>query len=110
LRAWAEKDASGQKWEIQLHQALEESHVIYRFGVGIYNCIQRVWPRLHHIYYNILEFVSFCGGKGEGGMMGRDVFTEVVRKARPDLVVSTHDHLNHGFFAVARAALPNAPP
>jgi len=110
LRAWAALAAEGRPWELELHQALEESHAVYRFGVGIYNTIQRVWPRLHHIYYNILELVSFAGGKGEGGIMGRDAFQDIVRQARPDLVISTHDHLNHGFFAAARAALPDAPP
>ncbi len=109
LRAWAARDA-GTPWAIEQHQALEEAHAVYRLGVGIYNTIQRRWPRLHHVYYNLLEFVSFCGGKGEGGVLGRDAFQEGVRQVRPDLVVSTHDHLNHGFFAAARAALPEAPP
>jgi processive 1,2-diacylglycerol beta-glucosyltransferase len=110
LQAWAGRANGGRPWEIQLHQGLEETHVVYRFGVGLYNFIQRYWPRLHHIYYNILEFISFCGGSGEGGVMGRAVFLDAVRRAGPDLVVSTHDHLNHGFFAAARAALPEAPP
>ncbi len=110
LRAWAGLNRTGATWAIQQHQALEDSHVVYRFGVGIYNTIQRTWPRLHHIYYNILEGVSFCGGSGEGGVLGREAFQEGVRQARPDLVISTHDHLNHGFFAAARAALPEAPP
>lgn len=110
LRTWAAREAMNPPWEVELHQALEESHAIYRFGVGIYNTIQRYWPRLHHIYYNILEVGSFCSGPGEGGVMGRDLYVKKVREARPDLVVSTHDHLNHGFFAVAREALPDAPP
>lgn len=109
LRAWAARDSAGA-WAIEQHQALEEAHAVYRLGVGIYNTIQRRCPRLHHIYYNVLEFVSFCGGKGEGGVLGKEAFQEGVRRARPDLVVSTHDHLNHGFFAAARAAMPEAPP
>lgn len=110
LRAWVAQGDSPTPWEIEQHQALEETHIVYGFGVGLYNTIQRVWPRLHHVYYNILEFVSFCGGSGEGGVMGRKAFQEGVRKARPDLVISTHDHLNHGFFAAARSAMPEAPP
>ena len=110
LRKWAMLDTQAPPWEIELHQALEETHAIYRFGVGLYNNIQRYWPRLHHIYYNILEFGSFCSGPGEGGVMGRDKFAAKVRQVKPDLVISTHDHLNHGFFAAARAALPAAPP
>jgi processive 1,2-diacylglycerol beta-glucosyltransferase len=110
LRAWAAGNPTGVPWEIQQHQALEESHPVYNLGVGIYNTIQRVWPGLHHVYYNILEAVSFCGGSGEGGVLGRAAFQQGVRQAQPDLIISTHDHLNHGFFAAARAALPEAPP
>ena len=109
LRTWAEHSNLNPPWEVELNQALEETHAIYRFGVGLYNTIQRTWPRLHHIYYNVLEFVSFAGG-GNESVMGREVFMKKVRAARPDLVVSTHDHLNHGFFAAARDALPAAPP
>jgi processive 1,2-diacylglycerol beta-glucosyltransferase len=108
LQAWATRLAPTPPWLIEQHQALEETHVIYRLGVGIYNVIQRYWPRLHHIYYNVLEVGGFSSG--EGSVMGRDVYVKKVREARPDLIVSTHDHLNHGFFAVARAALPEAPP
>ncbi len=110
LRAWAALAKDGLPWELELNQSLESSHVIYRFGVELYNTIQRFWPGLHHIYYNILEAISFAGGKGERGILGRQAFQETVRKARPDLIISTHDHLNHGFFAAARAALPAAPP
>jgi processive 1,2-diacylglycerol beta-glucosyltransferase len=119
LRDWAARETAGRPWQVQLNQALEETHPIYQIGVTTYNVIQRVWPALHHIYYNILEAVSFCGGgnaaeakkKGGGGFMaGREVFMKVVREARPDLVVSTHDHLNHSFFSDARAALPERPP
>jgi len=109
LQTWAERSHLNPPWEVKLHQALEESHAIYRFGVGLYNVIQRTWPRLHHIYYNVLEFVSFAGG-GDEKIMGREVFTKKVREVHPDLVVSTHDHLNHGFFDAAREAMPEAPP
>ena len=109
LRAWAESDNALPKWEFEQNQALEDSHVVYALGVGIYNTIQRAWPRLHHIYYNILEAVNFAGGP-DSGVMGRKAFEANVRRIRPHLVVSTHDHLNHGFFGVARAAMPEAPP
>jgi processive 1,2-diacylglycerol beta-glucosyltransferase len=109
LRTWAAREGATPPWDIELHQALEETHALYRFGVGIYNTIQQFWPRLHHVYYNILEVGSFCSGPGEGGVMGRAVYLKKVRAARPDLVVSTHDHLNHGFFAAAREAMAPAP-
>ncbi len=121
LGDWAarEKLADGSPaWEVVQSQALEDTHWIYWIGVEIYNVIQRTWPALHHIYYNILEAISFCGdgdstpkpGSKGGFMMGRKGFIEQVLRARPDLVVSTHDHLNHEFFSVAKAAMPEAPP
>ncbi len=129
LRDWAGREGS-QPWKVQLHQALEATHALYRVGVGAYNVIQRTWPGFHHVYYNLLEFVSFCGGSAQavlgpkparapgapptkadiGFMPGRDGFMDFVRSVRPRLIVSTHDHLNHGFFAAAKAALPEAPP
>ena len=108
LGTWAERSNLNPPWKVELHQALEESHAIYRFGVGLYNVIQRTWPRLHHVYYNVLEFVSFAGG-GDEKIMGREIFMKKVREVRPDLVVSTHDHLNHGFFAAAREAMVGTP-
>ncbi|MDR1497787.1 MAG: hypothetical protein LBS59_05165 [Puniceicoccales bacterium] len=94
--------------DVVRHQALEEGGALYVFGVWLYNFIQRVRPDLHHIYFNVLEFVPFCDSAAV--MPGRGVFQELVRREAPDVVLSTHDHLNHAFLEVARAALPERPP
>jgi processive 1,2-diacylglycerol beta-glucosyltransferase len=91
------------------HQALENSGSrLYEFGAWLYNFIQRTWPTLHHIYFNVLEVVPFCGSPNT--MPGRAAFQEIVRQEAPDIVLSTHDHLNHAFLEAARAALPARPP
>jgi processive 1,2-diacylglycerol beta-glucosyltransferase len=90
------------------HQALEDGSGLYAFGAWLYNFIQRVYPALHHVYFNVLEVVPFCGS--EAAMPGRVAFQEFVRRESPDVVLSTHDHLNHAFLEAARAALPERPP
>ncbi|MDR1817530.1 MAG: hypothetical protein LBR07_05015 [Puniceicoccales bacterium] len=91
------------------HQALEDGGSrLYAFGAWLYNFIQRVRPALHHIYFNVLEIVPFCGRAG--AMPGRAAFEELVRREVPDIVLSTHDHLNHAFLEAARLALPARPP
>ena len=97
LRSWATRLTD---WEVHIHQALEDTHPLYGFGVEVYNWIQRRSPRLHHIYFNALEVAGLH--RGAGRMMGRSRFLSVVRDLRPDLVISTHAHLNHGFFELVR--------
>ncbi len=105
--AWARRETD-VGLEVVIHQALEETHGLYRFGVGLYNWIQRKVPRLHHLYFNFLE----AGGllKSPARLLGAERFRAVVRAHRPGAVLSVHGSLNHGFFAVARDTLPDAPP
>ena len=46
--------------EIQIHKCLENTHGLYRFGVGLYNRIQRYAPWAHHVYFNFLEVAAPC--------------------------------------------------
>ena len=46
--------------EIQIHKCLENTHGLYRFGVGLYNRIQRYLPWAHHVYFNFLEVAAPC--------------------------------------------------
>ncbi|MDR2429830.1 MAG: hypothetical protein LBD14_02850 [Puniceicoccales bacterium] len=94
--------------ETSRHQALENGAPLYVFGAGLYNLIQRRLPALHHVYFNVLELFPFCGSART--MPGRAAFQQLVRRANPDLVLSTHDHLNHAFLDAARDAMPGNPP
>lgn len=101
LTHWA-KSVLGDAVELRTHHVLEETHRIYRFGVGLYNVIQRRAPWFHHVYFNYLELAGMHrNGKR---IMGRDRFTALIRDYRPDRVVSVHAHTNHGFFDLARDA------
>jgi processive 1,2-diacylglycerol beta-glucosyltransferase len=107
LRQWAAQ-VYGDAVEVRILHVLENTHGLYKFGVELYNVIQRRAPRLHHLYFNYLEAAAMHrrGSK----ILGRDAFTELVRDWRPDRVISVHAHTNHGFFDLAREALPDRPP
>ena len=81
---------------------LEESHWFYAFGVGLYNWIQRTAPLLHHLYFNFLDLVPTIRWFKP---LGAARFRAVLERARPDVVLSVHDHLNHAYFDFARAVL-----
>ena len=86
----------------QLHRPLEKSHEIYAFGVWLYNWIQRTAPFLHHIYFNFLELVPIVRTSKP---LGAAKYRKVLEEIRPDVIVSVHDSLNHGFFEYARVVL-----
>ena len=100
FKLWAEKLTD---WDLQIHQALESAHPLNAFGVGLYNWIQRHQPRLHHIYFKYLELANMH--RKANRMFGANRFRKLVRDYRPDRIVSTHGHLNHGYFDLAREEL-----
>jgi processive 1,2-diacylglycerol beta-glucosyltransferase len=103
--AWAQTpEAAPLGLEVRIHPTLESTHPLYKFGVHTYNWIQKTWPRLHHLYFNYLELARMH--KSAKRMMGRQAFQEVLLEYRPDLLLSVHAHLNHGFFEIARETLP----
>ena len=103
IRLWANL-VYGSAVEVRIHQALETAHPIYRFGVGLYNFIQRWCPRLHHVYFNYLELAAMHSKSAK--ILGRDAFINLVTDWAPDRIISVHAHTNHGFFDLARRALP----
>lgn len=107
LQSWLLK-TQGAQVTVRRWQALEESSAIDHFGVGLYNFIQRRWPRAHHIYFNFLEVLGLH--RHARGIRGKERLIEMVQQFSPDAVVSTHAHLNHGYFDVIRKTLPSSPP
>jgi processive 1,2-diacylglycerol beta-glucosyltransferase len=103
--AWAQMpEAAPLGLEVRIHPTLESTHPLYKFGVHTYNWIQKTWPSLHHLYFNYLEFVGMH--RSSKRMMGKEAFREVLLDFKPDLLLSVHAHLNHGFFEIARKTLP----
>jgi processive 1,2-diacylglycerol beta-glucosyltransferase len=87
------------------YQALEESAGIYKFGVNLYNWIQKKCPALHHLYFNFLEFFHVSASRHI--LLGRKKFVKKLLDEAPDIIVSVHAHTNHAFRAVAQSTLPN---
>lgn len=103
LKQWMELPENASHWECRIHQALESTHEFYRFGVWLYNWIQKTSPRLHHIYFNVLEALGAT--RSGRGLLGREKFISLLEEFHPEIVLSTHAHLNHAFFEVAKQTL-----
>ena len=89
--------------EIQIHKCLENTHGLYRFGVGLYNRIQRYAPWTHHVYFNFLEVAGLHYKRSR--LLGVERFKAILDHVRPEVILSTHGSLNHGFFDLAREHL-----
>ncbi len=94
---------AGAANEIQIHKCLENTHGLYRFGVGLYNRIQRYLPWAHHVYFNFLEVAAPCHSRHR--LLGVGRFHALLDHVRPTVILSTHGSLNHGFFDLAREHL-----
>lgn len=86
------------------YQALEQSAGIYKFGVYLYNLIQKKCPALHHLYFNWLEV--FQVSAHENLLLGKQRFIEVLQQTQPEVIISVHAHTNHAFRAIAKRTLP----
>lgn len=86
--------------EMGHRKILEETHGLYQFGVGLYNWIQKIHPNLHHIYFNFLEAASMFSHKNR--IRNARKFCAFIGEQKPDILLSVHGSLNHGFFELAR--------
>jgi len=107
LDLWAKK-LRPDSWKCVTHEALADTHALYKLGVDAYNTIQRKAPWAHHLYFNALELASMH--RNPDTILGGEAFMDLVRREEPDLIVSVHGHTNHGFFNLARRALSGKKP
>ena len=104
LRQWFEKCSPAGSFVVTQYQVLENSSAIYRFGVGIYNWIQRHWPFLHHLYFNCLELFHISASPRL--LLGKERYKKLLRQIKPNIIVSVHAHTNHAFRVIAQKTLP----
>ena len=103
LRQWCEKHRPAGSIVATQHQVLEDSSALYRFGVGIYNWIQRHWPLLHHLYFNCLEL--FHVSARPRLLLGKARYKKLLEQTQPNIIVSVHAHTNHAFRVIAQETL-----
>lgn len=104
LKAWAEHESAASLGiDVEIFQTLESLDGLYKFGVETYNWIQLNAPWLHHAYFNFLEVAAMH--RKASAIKGRERFAAELERVKPDVIVSTHAHLNHGFFALAKEIL-----
>ena len=89
--------------EARIMHPLENGFALYRLGSGLYNFIQRKLPLFHYLYFYFLEYASMH--RGTRRIISSGKFSREVSGFSPDLVLSVHAHLNHGYFELARKAV-----
>ncbi|WP_320667359.1 MGDG synthase family glycosyltransferase [Prochlorococcus sp. MIT 1307] len=97
LRYW---DPTGS---VLVEHLLEKSSFIMRSSVKFYNWIQKYWPWLHQIYWRLVEFEDFL--KPGTVIFGRSYFIRLLRDFSPELIISTHPHINRGHFDLAKRVI-----
>ncbi len=97
LRQW---DPGG---EVRIEKVLENASGPYRGGVALYNWIQKHAPWIHHAYWCVMEFEDLI--KPGTLLFGRRYVGDLLRRFRPELLISTHPHTNRGHFAFAKRLL-----
>ena len=97
LRQW---DPGGEVW---IEQVLENASGPYRSGVGFYNWIQKYAPWIHQAYWCLMEFEDLI--KPGTLLFGRRYVGDLLRRFKPDLIISTHPHTNRGHFPFAKRLL-----
>ena len=102
LKAWLQRwDPTGEVW---VEHVLENASIFTRAGVALYNWIQRHGPWMHQIYWRVVEWEDVT--KPGTLLAGRFYVIRLLRRLKPDLLISTHPHINRGHFDLAQRVLP----
>lgn len=105
FRKWIRK-VHGDTITVHIEQIIENSSLLGRFGVWVYNTIQQHAPFLHNIYFFIVEL--FILTHGQSVSFGGRYYRNLVRTLRPHVILSVHDSTNHGYFQDAKRLLGEA--
>ncbi|WP_186539331.1 hypothetical protein [Synechococcus sp. BIOS-E4-1] len=102
IEAWLKRwDPTGEVW---VEHVLENASVFTRAGVALYNWIQRHGPWMHQIYWRVVEWEDVT--KPGTLLAGRFYVIRLLRRLQPDLLISTHPHINRGHFDLAKRVVP----
>tara|TARA_Y100000588_G_scaffold387577_1_gene485647 strand:- start:484 stop:1665 length:1182 start_codon:yes stop_codon:yes gene_type:complete len=102
FKAWCHKLYDGNI-EVRIERPLEKASAVTRFGVELYNFIQKYAPLLHNPYWWIVEMFGYL--QRNKIKLGKAFFEHLLKEFQPHLVFSVHDFLNRGYFQTARRVL-----
>ena len=102
LKEWLEMYYS-ERVEIKIDNLIEDSSLIGKFGVFLYDLFQRFAPIAYVSYWTVVEMVGRINHRRL--LFGRKYFRDLLRCFRPQLIISVHDFLNRGYFEFAREVL-----
>jgi len=88
------------EFEVIVDRVLEASSKSVNFFVSLYNWIQVRAPWLHQLYWRLMELEDLV--KPGTVLMGRSYVVKILREFRPDVLISTHPHINRGHFDLAK--------
>ncbi len=95
--------------EVQIVDVVEESHIIHRLFVGIYNYLLRYRQDWMKYYYSLIELVK-PDNSGFGYWLSSGYLQKLLHAIRPSIVVSLHPMANHYLArALITANLPEKP-
>lgn len=97
LVAWFAAKEPGADVTVLFH---EDTCAYNDDATKLYNWIQTTAPWIHKIYWRILETEDVT--KPGTVLIGRRHYVQVLRRCRPDLLLSTHPHTNRGHFDLAK--------
>jgi UDP-N-acetylglucosamine:LPS N-acetylglucosamine transferase len=98
LRDWMQR--SWPEVQVQVESVLENASVVTRFGVNLYNWIQKTAPWLHQAYWRLVELEDLI--KPGTVLFGHRYLVKLLKRFQPDLLISTHPHTNRGHFDLAK--------
>ncbi len=88
---------------VLVEHLLEKSSFVMRLSVNLYNWIQKYCPWFHQIYWRLVEFEDLV--KPGTVIFGRNYLIRLLRTYKPELIISTHPHINRGHFDLAKRVL-----
>ena len=100
LKSWWTEE----KGQARILRPLENGFKLYRWGTSLYNTIQKNLPLFHYLYFYFLEYASLH--RGPRRIIGSKSLLNDAKNFSPDLILSVHAHLNHGYFRLIRDSLP----
>ena len=102
FRAWVHK-LHGDRIDVKIERLLENSSLLLKFGVELYNWIQKTAPFLHNLYWWVVE--GFGALNNRLRIFGYSYFRKLILTYRPHIILSVHDSTNRGYFEAARKLL-----